>query len=61
MEASGDIVRARAAGSPGPMAAAILVWCALAVVSSLYVTIPLTPLLADRFGVSGIEIGRAHV
>ena len=51
MEASGDIVRARAAGSPGPMAAAILVWCALAVVSSLYVTIPLTPLLADRFGV----------
>jgi MFS family permease len=27
----------------------VLVWCALAVVSGLYVTIPLTPLFADRF------------
>jgi len=40
---------ALASGRPGRMATAILVWCALAVVSSLYVTIPLTPRFAERF------------
>lgn len=41
----------REAGLPRPVSTAVLVWCALAVVSSLYVTIPLTPVFADRFGV----------
>ena len=41
----------REAGMPRPVSTAVLVWCALVVVSSLYVTIPLTPVFAVRFGV----------
>lgn len=40
---------APAAGRTYRMSTSILVWCALAVVSSLYITIPLTPLFARQF------------
>ena len=48
-DAASATAGAPAASLPRPMTTVILVWCALAVVSSLYVTIPLTPLFAERF------------
>lgn len=51
MEAHGNTAPVQAMDRPHPMATCLLVWCALAVVSSLYVTIPLTPLFAVRFDV----------
>ena len=52
VSAGQETVSGQAAGRPNRMSTAILVWGALAVVSSLYVTIPLTPLFARHFGAS---------
>jgi MFS family permease len=50
-EAAGA-VQENAMAKRSPLMTGILFWCGLAVVSSLYITIPLVPVFADAFGAS---------